>query len=152
MNISDMYQYLKEYIDKRVYLAKTTKLEPLFKTYKTKEVGEHINEILHIRETYVGAYNEFPTTRYDGSALQAGDYFFLMPNKSYKTYDGQMWVDLVGGQYNDQNKGISFLANHSNKNENIVIQPNTNSYSVDNYTLQDGATLTIKDGATYKIL
>ena len=152
MNITDMIDYIKDYIDKRVYLAKTTNLEPLFVEYKTKEVGSHINEILHIRETYVGAYDKYPTTRYDGSALQAGDYFFYTSTRSYKTYDGQMWVDLVGGQYVDKNKGIGYLANHSVLNEDIVIQYNTNAYSVDNYTLADGATMTVEDGAVYKIL
>jgi len=152
MNINDMYQYLKDYIDKRVYLAKTTKLEPLFKEYKTKEVGSHIDEILHIRETYIGALNKYPTTRYDGSALQAGDYFFYLSTRSYKTYDGEMWIDLVGGQYVDQNKGIGFLANHSEPNEDIVIQQNTNAYSIDNYTIADGTTVTIEDDAVYKIL
>ena len=48
MNINDMYQYLKDYIDKRVYLAKTTNLEPLFQEYKTKEVGENINSVLDV--------------------------------------------------------------------------------------------------------
>ena len=151
MTISEIYDFLRKYIDRKISEASIA-LEELFQKYETKEVGSHINEILHIRETYVGAFNEYPTTRYDGSALQAGDYFFYIPTGSYKTYDGQMWIDLVGGQYVDQNKGIGYLANHSEQNEDIVVQHNTNAYSVDNYTLVDGATIIIEDGAVYKIL
>ena len=151
MTISEIYDFLKQYIDKKISEASVA-LEELFKKYETKEVGSHIDEILHIRETYIGAYKQYPTTRYDGSALQAGDYFFYLSTRSYKTYDGQMWIDLVGGQYVDQNKGIGFLSNHSQPDENIVVQKNTNAYSVDNYTLANGATMIIENDAVYKIL
>ena len=151
MTISEIYDFLKQYVDKKISEA-NVKLEELFKKYKTKEVGSHIDEILHIRETYVGAYSKYPTTRYDGSKLQAGDYFFDLNSNSYKTYNGAIWMNVACDRYCDKNKGIIFVANHSQPDEQIVIQANSNAFSVDNYTLVDGATITIEDNAVYKIL
>jgi len=114
--------------------------------------GEHVDEIVEIRLRYLGTGTTAPTTRYDGSTIKAGDYYFDTDTNIYKTWNGNRWVIYDGGQYCDQNKGIGFLYTKSNVNETINIPENTNGYSVGNYTLEDGAELVVPDGSVYKIL
>jgi len=146
-----MYDSLKSYIDKHMTLAKDD-LKSLFIEYKTKEVGNNLDEILHIREVYIGSYDTAPTTRYDGATIQAGDFYFDENQKIYRTWDGTTWITQYGGLYADANKGIAYIYTKSNVDETIKIPEGTNGYSVNNYTLEDGAKLVIPNGSVYKIL
>jgi len=114
--------------------------------------SDHINDIIEVRLRYLGTGSTAPTTRYDGSEIKAGDYYFDTDTNIYKTWNGNRWVIYDGGQYCDQNKGIGFLYTHSNTDETINIPEGTNGYSVGNYTLEDGAELVVPDGSVYKIL
>ena len=151
MNITEMYDFIKQYIDNKISTANTA-LEDLFKKYMTKEVGEHLDEIQDIRLRYIGSFNTYPTTRIDGSELQAGDFFFDENQKIYRTWDGSTWVTQYGGLYADANKGVAYIYTKSNTNETIKIPEGTNGYSVDSYVLEDGAEMIIPDGSVYKIL
>jgi len=44
MTVSEIYDFLKQYIDKKVSEA-NTELQTLFTNYKTKEIGENINNV-----------------------------------------------------------------------------------------------------------
>jgi hypothetical protein len=151
MTIQEVYDFLKQYIDAKVKSART-ELQSLFTEYKTKEVGEHLDDIKNIRLRYVGAYSEPPTTRYDGSELQPGDFFFDTNQKIYRTWDGSTWCTQYGGLYADANKGIAYIYTKSNPGEIIHIPENTNGYSVDSYIIEDGAKLIISSNSVYKIL
>ena len=111
-----------------------------------------VDDLQHIRDVYIGAFDTAPTTRYDGSPLQAGDFFFDKNQKIYRTWDGATWVTQYGGLYADSNKGVAYIYTKSNVNETIKIPEGTNGYSVDSYTLEDGAEMIIPDGSVYKIL
>jgi len=151
VSLLETYNQLKQYIDENLTKAKD-QLKDLFVEYKTKEVGNHLDDILHIREVYIGSYDTAPTTRYDGSAIQAGDFYFDENQKTYRTWDGTTWITQYGGLYADANKGIAYIYTKSNENETIKIPEGTNGYSVNNYTLENGAELVIPDGSVYKIL
>ena len=58
------------------------------------------------------------------------------------------------GQYlgNAKVKGIEYLAKSSVANDIIVIKSSTNALSVDSFTILDGASVTIEDGAVWKII
>jgi len=116
------------------------------------ELSPVADEIQHIREIYIGAFSTAPTTRFDGSAMQPGDFFFDLNQKIYRTWDGNTWVTQYGGLYADSNKGIAYIYTKSNPNEVVKIPEGTNGYSVGKYTLEDGAKLIIPDGSVYKIL
>ena len=49
-------------------------------------------------------------------------------------------------------KGIQYFSATSLPSENIVVVSGTNAFSVESFELADGATLTIEDGATYKVI
>jgi len=61
----------------------------------------------------------------------------------------------IGGQFVDYGtsvgSGIQYMAQVSAV-EDIVVKAGTNAFSVDSFTLADGATLTVEDGATYKVI
>ena len=151
MNINEMYDNIKSYVDTKIKNV-STQLENLFITYKTKEVGNNIDAIQKVANTYIGVYNTAPTSRFDGSTLQKGDLYFDNNLQLLRVYDGTNWNTVGIGQYCDQNKGIAYIATSSNTNETIKIPEGTNGYSVGKYTLEDGSTVTIPDGSEYKIL
>jgi len=49
-------------------------------------------------------------------------------------------------------KGIQFFAAKSIPSESITVVTGTNAFSVDSFELVNGASLTIENGATYKII
>ena len=151
MTLQGMYNSLKSYIDRHMTLAKDD-LKSLFIEYKTKEVGNHLDEIQDIRLRYIGSFDAYPTTRIDGTAIQAGDFYFDENQKIYRTWDGTTWITQYGGLYADTNKGIAYIYTKSSVDETIKIPEGTNGYSVGNYTLEDGAELVIPNGSVYKIL
>lgn len=71
------------------------------------------------------------------------------------TTDANVWIKNSSGQFVDHGtptgSGVQYMAQVSGV-EDIVIKTGTNAFSVDSFTLADGATLTIEDGAVYKVL
>ena len=61
---------------------------------------------------------------------------------------------IGGGQFVGAGlaKGIQFMAHSSVANESMTIVTGTNGFSIDSFELLNGASLTIEDGATYKVL
>jgi len=62
----------------------------------------------------------------------------------------------VGGQFADtigdsHGLGIMFTSQKSAV-EDIIVSTGTNAFSVDSFELVDGASLTIEDGAIYKVI
>ena len=49
-------------------------------------------------------------------------------------------------------KGVQYMAQTSDPNEVLELVVGTNGFSIDNFTLANGASLTIQDGVTYKVL
>ena len=132
------------------FVENVNKLSPVANS--VKDLAPIADDIHHIRETYVGAFDSYPTTRYDGTQLEKGDFFFLTTSNIYKTWNGSAWIDLTGGQFADHNRGVAYMYQHSEPNEQIVIPNGTNAFSVGNYTLEDGAELVIPDGSEYKVI
>jgi len=55
-------------------------------------VENHIDEIIEVRSRYLGTFDTDPTSRYDGSVLQVGDYYFNTVDLINKTWNGNTWV------------------------------------------------------------
>ena len=73
------------------------------------------------------------------------------------SWDGTTWLkSSLGGQFVDKGtekgKAIAYLANTTAENEDIVIKEGTNAFAIDNITIADGTTITIEDGAVFKVL
>ena len=49
-------------------------------------------------------------------------------------------------------KGVQYMAKESSPTDAITIRRTENAFSVDSFTIQDGASLTLEDGAVYKII
>jgi len=103
---------------------------------------------------YFGPLDSDPTIRPDGSELQQGDSYFNTIISGIRTYDGIIWRNS-GGQSVDTGTsvgyGVAYTAEVSAV-EDIVVTAGKNAFSVNSFTLADGATLTIEDGATYKVI
>ncbi len=68
-------------------------------------------------------------------------------------YDGSIWKpSVIGGQFlgTAKTKGVQFMAQSTN--EELTILEGTNAFSIESFELKDGASLTIEDGSTYKVL
>lgn len=70
-----------------------------------------------------------------------------------ETYDSiaNAWV-VFGGQYlgNSAIKAVGYLSNTTN--ENLVVKAGTTAFAVDNITVGNGGSITIEDGATFKVI
>lgn len=70
-----------------------------------------------------------------------------------ETYDAVAgaWV-VFGGQYlgNSAIKAVGYLSNTTS--ENLVVKSGTSAFAVDNITVEDGGSITIEDGATFKVI
>ena len=103
---------------------------------------------------YFGPLDSDPTIRPDDTDLQKGDNYFNTIISGIRTFDGIMWRNS-GGQSVDTGTsvgyGVAYTAEVSAV-EDIVVTAGKNAFSVDSFTLADGATLTIEDGATYKVI
>ena len=49
-------------------------------------------------------------------------------------------------------KGVQYMASVSAPNETITITNGLNAFSVDSFTLADGASIVVEDDAVYKVL
>ena len=59
-----------------------------------------------------------------------------------------------GGQFLGASivKGVQYMASVSAPNETITITAGLNAFSVDSFTLADGASIVVEDNAVYKVL
>lgn len=79
MTISEIFDFLKKYIDKKISESSVA-LERLFIKYKTKEVGENIDDILDIANKYVFAFKYTVNSIKDISSISGqknGDVVFV---------------------------------------------------------------------------
>ena len=103
---------------------------------------------------YFGPLDSNPTIRYDGSELQRGDSYFNTIINGIRTFDGIIWRNS-GGQSIDTGTSVGYGVTYTaevSAVEDIVVTTGKNAFSVNSFTLADGATLTIEDGATYKVV
>jgi len=117
-------------------------------------VSTNIGSVVSAAESIFPASSTPPTTRPNGDPLVAGDEYFDTTIGGNRTWNGSEWI-RGGGQASDvgtsKGYGIGYTVSVSAV-EDIVITSGTNGFSIDNFELADGATLTIEDGATYKII
>ena len=61
---------------------------------------------------------------------------------------------LGGSQFLGQGllKGVQYMSNSSEANETITVPSGTNAFSVDSFTLEDGASIVVPDNSTYKVI
>ena len=99
MTIKEMFNYLKQYIDKRIN-GLSDSIKSIFDEYGVKEVSNNIEDVRNYGKTYLGPKSEEPTTRNDGEPLQVGDLYFDESLKVMKAYDGEKWQ--ITQQYSDE--------------------------------------------------
>ena len=120
-------------------------------------VATDIVKVNNYYDTYLGEGTTNPSTRRDGSPLLGGEQFFNTQARKMLVFYANtgVWIQSPGGQFvdtgTDIGSGVQYMAQVSGV-EDIVIKSGTNAFSVDSFTLADGATLTIEDGAVYKVL
>ena len=68
-------------------------------------------------------------------------------------WNGVTWGP-VGGQLLGTSiiKGVQYMASVSAPNETITVTSGLNAFSVDSFTLADGASIVVEDNAVYKVL
>ena len=49
-------------------------------------------------------------------------------------------------------KGVQYMGKESSPTDDIIIRSTENGFVVDSFTLQDGASITLEDGAVFKVL
>jgi len=151
MTPQEVLDYLKQYIDKKIDSLDDS-VKNIFDNYGVKRVSDNIDDVRNYADTYLGSKDAEPTTRNDGTPLQAGDLYFDTNINVFKVYSGTSWLQLQGGLFADKNKGVSYMFKQSLPDEKIVIPENTNAYSVDSYELVGDAEIIIPASSTYKIL
>jgi len=70
-------------------------------------------------------------------------------------YDGNIWKpSVIGGQFLGiaKTKGIQYMAQSSLEDEDLVVAEGTNAFSIESFTIENGTSLIIEDGSTYKVL
>lgn len=92
MNSNDLYKFMQDYIDKRLYVARGD-FKELFDEYNIKDIADNIDSIEFISRTYLGALDYFPMAYKDATPLETGAYFFYVPQKIIKIWDGDKWID-----------------------------------------------------------
>ena len=67
-------------------------------------------------------------------------------------YDLDNWREVGGGQLlgTTDEKAIGYLAQSTG--EDLVVKAGTNAFSVDSITVEDSGSITVEDGAVYKVL
>jgi len=93
MNINEMYDFIKSYVDDKIRNA-LTQLEDLFIEYKTKIVADHLDEIRNVGSRYAGAFADDPLERVDGSPIEVGDFYFNTTTNKIRVYSNNGWLDM----------------------------------------------------------
>ena len=70
-----------------------------------------------------------------------------------ENWTGSSWIP-TGGQLLGTSiiKGVQYMASVSAPNETIIVTSGLNAFSVDSFTLADGASIVVEDNAVYKVL
>lgn len=70
-----------------------------------------------------------------------------------ENWTGSAWMP-TGGQLLGTSiiKGVQFMSSISAPNETITVTSGLNAFSVDSFTLADGASIVVEDNAVYKVL
>lgn len=145
MTISEIYDFLKQYVDKKVDLGKQ-ELQQLFTNYKTKEVGSNINSVKTVAnniDTINNNVEYIKKTADNINDIQEVNHFFEV-SEGVSTGNQLLGSGLL--------KGIQYLYNKTTEDTVITIPSDCNAFSVENITLENGSSLVIEDGATYKII
>ena len=66
-------------------------------------VATNVTDVTNFADVYQGGKASDPTTRNDGSALQAGDLYFNTTNDELRVYSGSVWQAIKAGTLNVQN-------------------------------------------------
>jgi len=117
-------------------------------------VADNIEYIIAAAEGEFPPSATHPTTRPNGDPLQPGDIYFNTSTNKYLVWNGDAWVMAAGQSVDNGTKigyTIGFTAALTAK-EDIIVKAGVNGFSIDNLELVNGATLTIEDGAIYKVI
>ena len=109
---------------------------------------------LGVVDYYFGPLLSDPNVRPDNSPLQAGDSYYNIAIHDKKIYDGDIWINYHRQPVCTGNVGneVSYTSGLSDENQYMIVSTDNNAFSIEKYTLADGATLIIEDGATYKVI
>jgi hypothetical protein len=75
-------------------------------------VATNILDVNNFADVYIGAASSAPSTRADGSALEAGDLYFNTSDNQMKVYDGSAWGS-VGSTVNGTSQRYRYIATAS---------------------------------------
>jgi len=107
MNITQMYDFLKQYIDKKLTGMQTAITESS-SIDNVNITAQSIDNVNTYAKTYLGALTGNPTTRNDGTALQDGDLFFDTTINKMKVYSSVNGWQLASSAVNGMLKEASF--------------------------------------------
>ena len=158
-NINSRYDMVKKVSDEIVnVVAVSENIDNINNVANNKTdidtVAGNIDHVVDVAENTFPPSATAPTTRPNGDQLIAGDTYFNTSVNTTMLWNGSSWV-RGGGQASDvgtsKGYGIGYTVAISAV-EDIVVASGTNGFSIDNFELVDGASLTIEDGATYKVI
>lgn len=88
-------------------------------------VAANIDDVTHLADVYLGPRPSDPSTRTDGSPLQAGDLYFNTETDRLRVYTGSRWSEANTGavsvqQFTGDGVTVDFQLNSAPDSENVV--------------------------------
>jgi hypothetical protein len=120
-------------------------------TTKASEASASATSAANSLATFQGQYTSSAT---EPTGSSEGDLWFDTVANELKVYKGSSFAALSGGQYYGDGavKGIEYFAQSSVASDDIVIESTNNALSVESFTIEDGASVTVESGATWKVV